>query len=82
MLGAAFLALGVFLSAGAVQLLALILAAAVGSLLFFSGVELEHAAKPQHFIGSELFVVLTIAAVGFLLGLAVAIVIRRGWVHV
>ena len=86
LIGAVFLVLGLFVGASALPLLALIPAAVLGSLLFFSGLELALSAKPQGYAGADLLVVLVVAAisvaanpaVGFAIGLALAYALRRG----
>ena len=86
LIGLAFLAMGVLLGDGAIALLALVPAAVLGSLLFFSGIELALAASPQRYAGEAWAVVLVIAvisvtaspAVAFVLGWALAVAIRRG----
>ena len=86
LIGLAFLAMGVLLGDGAIALLALVPAAVLGSLLFFSGVELALAASPQRYAGEAWAVVLVIAvisvtaspAVAFVLGWVLAIAVRRG----
>jgi hypothetical protein len=89
LIGAAFLALGLLLGNSALPLLALVPGAVLGSLLFFSGVELALSAKPQGYAGSDLFVVLIVAAVSvasnpavaFVAGLPLAYAVRRGLVR-
>lgn len=87
LIGLAFLAMGLLLGDGALPLLALVPAATLGSLLFFSGVELALASGLRRFSGGELFVVLAVAAVGatvnpaaaFALGLPLAWAVGRGF---
>jgi SulP family sulfate permease len=89
MIGVLFLALGLFLGGNALAVLALVPAAVLGGLLFFSGLELALAARPQTYAGEQLIVVLVVAAVSvatnpaiaFLLGLPLVYVVRRGWVR-
>lgn len=89
LIGATFLVIGVALGNGAMPVFALIPAAVLGSLLFFSGLELALAAKPETFVGSELFVAVLVATVSvatnpafaFVLGLLVAYGLRRGLVR-
>jgi predicted benzoate:H+ symporter BenE len=86
LIGLAFLAMGVLLGDGAIALLALVPAAVLGSLLFFSGIELALAASPQRFTGEAWAVVLVIAvisvtaspAVAFVLGWGLTAAIHRG----
>ena len=86
LIGLAFLAMGVLLGDGAIALLALVPAAVLGSLLFFSGIELALAASPQRYAGEAWAVVLVIAvisvtaspAVAFVIGWALAVAVRRG----
>jgi SulP family sulfate permease len=86
LIGLAFLAMGVLLGDGAIALLALVPAAVLGSLLFFSGIELALAASPQRYAGEAWAVVLVIAvisvtaspAVAFAIGWAMAAAVRRG----
>ncbi|MDE3075439.1 MAG: putative sulfate/molybdate transporter [Chloroflexota bacterium] len=88
-IGLAFLSLGVLLGDSAMGLLKLIPQAAVGGLLFFSGIELAVSSKPQSYAGSDLFAVLLIgaisvasnAAIAFAVGLPLAYAIRRGLVR-
>src|SRR3954470_10154837 len=77
LIGLAFLAMGVLLGDGAIALLALVPAAVLGALLFFSGVELALAASPQRFSGEAWAVVLVIAVISVMASPAVAFVI--GW---
>ncbi len=73
---------------GAIALLALIPAAVLGSLLFFSGVELALSSRPQAYGGADIFTVLVIGsiaaasdpAVAFAAGLPLAYAVRRGLV--
>lgn len=89
LIGAAFLALGLALGDGAMGLLALVPAAVLGSLLFFSGVELALSSRLQRFEGGDLFAVLVVGAVSaasnpavaFALGLPLAFGVRRGWIR-
>jgi predicted benzoate:H+ symporter BenE len=89
LIGLAFLALGILVGDGALALLALIPAAVLGSLLFFSGVELALAAAPHRFASDAWAVVLVIAvvsvavspAVAFVAGWALAAAVRRGLVR-
>lgn len=89
LIGVAFLLLGLLLGRSALPLLAVIPTAVLGSLLFLSGVELANSAKPQSFAGSDLFIILAVAAVGvasnpavaFLIGLPLAYAIKRGLVR-
>jgi len=61
----------------------------LGSLLFFSGVELALSARPQGYAGADLFVVLVVAAVSvasnpavaFVAGLPLAYAVKRGLVR-
>jgi predicted benzoate:H+ symporter BenE len=86
LIGLAFLAMGVLLGDGAIALLALVPAAVLGSLLFFSGIELALAASPQRYAGEAWAVALVIAvisvtaspAVAFVIGWALAAAMRRG----
>jgi predicted benzoate:H+ symporter BenE len=87
-IGVTFLALGL-LGGSAIAVLALIPAAVLGALLFFSGLELALSARPHTFAGEHLVVVLVVAAISvaanpaaaFLLGLPLVYVLRRGWVR-
>jgi predicted benzoate:H+ symporter BenE len=89
LIGATFLVLGVGLGDGALSLLALVPAAVLGSLLFFSGVELARASAPERLASGDLFVVLTIAAmsvaanpaIAFALGMPLAYALRHGVVR-
>jgi predicted benzoate:H+ symporter BenE len=86
LIGLAFLAMGVLLGDGAIALLSLVPAAVLGSLLFFSGIELALAASPQRFSRETWAVALVIAvisvmaspAVAFVLGWALAAAVHRG----
>jgi MFS superfamily sulfate permease-like transporter len=81
--------LGVLLGDSALPLLAAIPPAVLGSLLFFSGVELAFSSQPQNYAGRELFAVLVIAAlavatnpaVAFVVGLPLAHALERGLVR-
>jgi SulP family sulfate permease len=87
-IGGSFLAMALLLGDSAFGLLALVPAAVLGSLLFFSGVELALASSPQRFANAELFAVLVVGAisvtanpaVAFILGWILAIGIQRGLV--
>ncbi len=89
LIGLSFLLMGLLLGEGAVALLALVPAAVLGTLLFFSGVELALSSKPGSYAGVELFAVLAIGAVSatynpavaFALGLPLGLAVRRGWVR-
>ncbi len=89
LIGLTFLLLGVLLGEDAVLLLALIPAAVVGSLLFFSGLELALSSRLHNYAGTELFAVLLVGAisvasnpaVAFVLGLPLAYLIRRGFLR-
>lgn len=89
LIGVTFVALGLLLSDSAMPLLALIPPAVLGSLLFFSGIELGLSAKPQGYVGGDLFVVLVVAAVSvasnpaiaFVAGLPLAYAVKRGLVR-
>ncbi|MDP9378598.1 MAG: putative sulfate/molybdate transporter [Chloroflexota bacterium] len=89
LIGLSFLLMGLLLGEGAVALLALVPAAVLGTLLFFSGVELALSSKPGSYAGVELFAVLAIGAVSatynpavaFALGLPLGWAVRRGWVR-
>lgn len=88
-IGLLFLGFGLLLGDGALPLLAVIPAAVLGSLLLFSGIELALAARLQEYNGSDAFLVLGVAAIGiatnpaiaFVLGLLLALALRRGWVR-
>jgi predicted benzoate:H+ symporter BenE len=88
LIGMTFLAFGLFLGDKSIPLFALIPAAVLGSLLFFSGLELALSSRPQTHTGPDLFAVLIVAAVSvatnpaiaFVIGLPLAYAIRRGWV--
>ena len=85
LIGLSFLALGLLLGDSALPVLALVPAAVLGSLLFFSGLELALSSKPQSYAGEQLVVVLIVAAVSvatnpaiaFVLGLPLAVAVRR-----
>lgn len=86
LIGLTFVAFGLLLGDSAMPLFALIPAAVLGSLLFFSGVELALSSKPQGYAGGDLFVLFVVAAISvaanpaiaFGLGLALAYAARRG----
>ncbi|MDP9350441.1 MAG: putative sulfate/molybdate transporter, partial [Chloroflexota bacterium] len=89
LIGLVFLALGVFLGDGALPLLALVPAGVLGSLLFFSGVELASSSRLQSYQGTELFTVLAVGAVSaaanpavaFALAIPLAYAVQRGIVR-
>jgi predicted benzoate:H+ symporter BenE len=89
LIGATFLLMGVLLGDSAIPLFHLIPAAVLGSLLFYSGLELALSSQPQRYAGHEIFVVLVIAvvsigtnpAIACLIGLPLAYGIQRGWVR-
>ncbi len=89
LIGLAFLGMGILLGDGAIGLLALIPAAVLGSLLFFSGVELALSSRPQNYAGTDLFAVLAIGAIAatsnpviaFAVGLPLVYAIRRNLVR-
>jgi predicted benzoate:H+ symporter BenE len=89
LIGALCLGLGLLLGDSALPLLRLVPAAVLGSLLFFSGLELALASKPGRYAGPDLFVVMAVGALGvaanpsvaFAAGLALAYALRRGIVR-
>jgi predicted benzoate:H+ symporter BenE len=89
LIGIAFLAMGILLGDSAFALLALVPAAVLGSLLFFSGIELAVSSAPQRFAGHDLFPLLVVAAlsvtansaIGFVVGMVWAVAVRRGWLR-
>jgi predicted benzoate:H+ symporter BenE len=89
LIGIAFLAMGILLGDSAFALLALVPPAVLGSLLFFSGVELAVSSAPQRFAGHDLFPLLVVAAlsvtanpaIGFVVGMLWVAAVRRGWLR-
>lgn len=89
LIGIAFLAMGILLGDSAFALLALVPAAVLGSLLFFSGIELAVSSAPQRFSGHDLFPLLVVAAlsamaspaIGFVAGMLWVFAARRGWLR-
>lgn len=89
LVGLAFLGLGLLLGEGGYHLLKLIPDAVLGGLLLFSGIELALSSKPGQFEGTDLFLVLLMAAVGvavnpavaFGVGLPLAYAAQRGWLR-
>ena len=89
LIGIAFLAMGILLGDSAFALLALVPPAVLGSLLFFSGIELAVSSAPQRFAGHDLFPLLVVAAlcvtanpaIGFVVGMLWAVAVRRGWLR-
>ncbi|MFT4039047.1 MAG: putative sulfate/molybdate transporter [Thermomicrobiales bacterium] len=89
LVGAAFLALGVLLGDSAFALLALVPPAVLGSLLFFSGIELAASSSPQRFAGRDLFPFLVVAAlsvttnpaIGFVVGMLLVYGMRQKWLQ-
>ncbi len=87
LIGMVFLVLGVGLGDGATPVMRLVPDAVVGALLFFSGLELAVSARAERFKGTEVFVVLLVAAagvaanpaIGFVVGIAMAAALHRGW---
>ena len=72
-----------------IALLALVPPAVLGSLLFFSGIELAVSSAPQRFSGHDLFPLLVVAAlsamaspaIGFVAGMLWVFAARRGWLR-
>ena len=89
LIGIAFLAMGILLGDSAFALLAMVPAAVLGSLLFFSGIELAVSSAPHRFSGPDLFPLLVVAAlsvttnpaIGFVVGMLWVAGARRGWLH-
>ena len=89
LIGIAFLAMGILLGDSAFALLALVPPAVLGSLLFFSGIELAVSSAPQRFSGRDLFPLLVVAAlsamanpaIGFVVGMLWVVATRRGWLR-
>ncbi|MEZ4562887.1 MAG: molybdate transporter family protein [Thermomicrobiales bacterium] len=89
LIGIAFLAMGILLGDSAFALLALAPPAVLGSLLFFSGIELAVSSRPQRFSGPDLFPFLVVAAlsvtanpaIGFVTGMLWVFAFRRGWLR-
>ncbi|MBL8126262.1 MAG: putative sulfate/molybdate transporter, partial [Chloroflexia bacterium] len=89
LIGIAFLAMGILLGDSAFALLALVPPAVLGSLLFFSGIELAVSSAPQRFSGHDLFPLLVVAAlsamaspaIGFVAGMLWVFAARRGWLR-
>jgi SulP family sulfate permease len=89
LIGIAFLAMGVLLGDSAFALLTLVPPAVLGSLLFFSGIELAVSSAPQRFSGHDLFPLLVVAAlsvttnpaIGFVVGMLWVAGVRRGWLR-
>lgn len=89
LIGIAFLAMGILLGDSAFALLALVPPAVLGSLLFFSGIELAVSSAPQRFSSHDLFPFLVVAAlsamanpaIGFVAGMLWVFAVRRGWLR-
>jgi MFS superfamily sulfate permease-like transporter len=89
-IGAIFLALGLFLGPSGLGLLRTVPDAVLGGLLTFSGVDLAVSSRPGRFKDEDLFLVLLMAAIGvainpaaaFVVGLPLAYGIRRHWVRI
>ncbi len=89
LIGLTFVALGVLLGDGGFLLLQLVPDAVLGALLLFSGIDLAQSSKPQRYRDEELFIVLTLAAIGvalnpaiaFAIGLPLAYAAQRGWLR-
>ena len=90
LIGALFLALGLFLGASGFGLLRTVPDAVLGGLLAFSGIDLAVSSRPGRFKDENLFLVLLMAAVGvainpaaaFVVGVPLAYGIKRHWVRV
>ena len=90
LIGALFLALGLFLGASGFGLLRTVPNAVLGALLAFSGIDLAVSSRPGRFKDENLFLVLLMAAVGvainpaaaFVVGVPLAYGIKRHWVRV
>lgn len=89
LIGIAFLVMGILLGDSAFALLALVPAGVLGSLLFFSGIELAVSAAPQRFSGHDLFPLCVVAAlsvttnpaIGFVAGMLWVFALRWGWLR-
>jgi SulP family sulfate permease len=90
LIGLVFIALGVGLGESGYALLRTIPDAVLVGLLLFSGIELALSSKIHEHQGSDLFLVLLIAAIGvalnpaaaFAVGLPIAYAFKRGWIRV
>lgn len=90
LVGVAFLGLGLLLGEGGYHLLKTIPDAVLGGLLLFSGIDLALSSKPGQYEGTDLFLVLLMAAVcvavnpavAFAIGLPLAYAAQRGWLRV
>ena len=90
LIGALFLALGLFLGSSGFGLLRTVPDAVLGGLLAFSGIDLAVSSRPGRFKDEDLFLVLLMAAVGvainpaaaFVVGVPLAYGIKRHWVRV
>jgi predicted benzoate:H+ symporter BenE len=90
LIGALFLALGLFLGASGFGLLRTVPDAVLGGLLAFSGIDLAVSSRPGRFKDEDLFLVLLMAAIGvalnpaaaFVVGVPLAYGIKRHWVRV
>ncbi|MBI5165650.1 MAG: sulfate permease [Magnetospirillum sp.] len=89
-IGVTLLALGLLLGEGGYNLLKLIPDPVLGALLLFSGIDLAQASKPHTYDQDKVFVILIIAAlclatppaIAFLVGLALAICVEKGWLRI
>jgi MFS superfamily sulfate permease-like transporter len=89
LIGLIFVVLGVGFGSSGYALLRTIPDAVLGSLLFFSGIELALSSKPQDYRDTDLFLVLLMAAIGvavnpaaaFIVGWPLAIAFKRGWLR-
>lgn len=89
LIGLIFLGLGLFLGEGGYHLLRTVPDAVLGGLLLFSGLDLALSSKPGRYDGSDLFLVLLMAAisvavnpaVAFAVGVPLAYGIKLGWLR-
>jgi hypothetical protein len=89
LIGLAFLGLGLLLGEGGYYLLRTVPDAVLGGLLTFSGIDLALSSKPGRYEGTELFLVLLMAAIGvavnpavaFAVGLPLAYGVEQGWLR-
>jgi MFS superfamily sulfate permease-like transporter len=87
LIGLIFLGLGLLLGEGGYHLLRTVPDTVLGGLLLFSGIDLALSSKPGRYEGTELFLVLLMAAIGvavnpavaFAVALPLAYGVKQGW---